>query len=212
MARGPVGRVETSKYRNRVTLVSSAISASPQQDRVGNLAARYARALYELADERRELDRIVSEMATLGTLLADDPGLSRLVRSRAIDAREAARAMEVALASQGFSDIVRHFVATAIANRRLGDLPGLVSGFAAFVAEKRGIVTASVATAHKLSDTQRAQLAARLAEAGYGRVNIRETIDPSLLGGLVVRIGSKLYDTSLKSRLQRLRHAMKGAA
>jgi F-type H+-transporting ATPase subunit delta len=197
--------------------VSSAVSASPQaaspqQDRTSGLSARYARALYELADERKQLDEVVSEMAALGRLFAEDPSLRRLIASRAIDAREAGRAMEQVLASQGVSDLVRNFIGTAIANRRLADLPSLVAGFAAYVAEKRGVVAADIASAHPLTDTQRAQLTARLAEAGYGRVTIRETVDPSLLGGLTVRIGSKLYDTSLKSRLQRLRHVMKGAA
>lgn len=197
--------------------MSSAVSASPQKpsplpDRASGLSVRYARALYELADERKQLDQVVSEMAALGQLFAEDPAMRRLVQSRGIDTHEAARAMDAALASQGFGDLVRHFVGTAIGNRRLNDLPGLISGFAAHVAEKRGIVTAEVASAHPLTDTQRAQLSARLAEAGFGRVTIRETVDPSLLGGLTVRIGSKLYDTSLKSRLQRLRHVMKGAA
>lgn len=197
--------------------MSSAVSASsqnasPQQDRTSGLSARYARALYELADERKQLDQVVSELAAIGTLMAEDPSMRRLVASRAIDAREAGRAMDAALESQGACELVRHFIGTAIANRRLNDLPAIISGFAAYVAEKRGIVAADVTTAHPLTDTQRTQLTARLAEAGYGRVTIRETVDPALLGGLTVRIGSKLYDTSLKSRLQRLRHVMKGAA
>ena len=74
------------------------------------------------------------------------------------------------------------------------------------------MVTANVATAHALSDVQREQLRARLIEAGYGNVNIQEAVDPTLLGGLVVRVGARLYDSSLKSRLQRLQYAMKGAA
>ncbi|MCW8305810.1 F0F1 ATP synthase subunit delta [Acidiphilium sp. PA] len=192
--------------------MSSTIAASPIADRASGLSARYARALYDLADERKQLDQTVSEMAALGSLIGDSAPLRQLIASRSIDAAEAARAMEAVLAGQGFSDLVRHFIGTAVANRRLRDLPELISGFAAYVAAKRGIMTAEVASAHPLTDTQRAQLGARLAEAGYGRVTIRESVDPSLLGGLVVKIGSKLYDTSLKSRLQRLRFVMKGAA
>lgn len=192
--------------------MSSAISASKTPDRASGLSARYARALYDLADERKQLDQTVTEMADLGKLIAESEPLRRLIASRGVDAAEGGRAMEAVLTAQGFSDLVRNFIGTAIANRRLHDLPELISGFAAYVAQKRGIMTAEVASAHALTDTQRTQLAARLAEAGYGRVNIAESVDPSLLGGLVVKIGSKLYDTSLKSRLQRLRHAMKGAA
>ena len=73
-------------------------------------------------------------------------------------------------------------------------------------------MVAGVSSAHPLTDVQREQLRARLIESGYGNVNLQETVDPSLLGGLVVRIGARLYDTSLKSRLQRLQYAMKGAA
>jgi F-type H+-transporting ATPase subunit delta len=88
----------------------------------------------------------------------------------------------------------------------------MVQAFERLVDEKRGVVTAEAASAHPLTDVQRQQLRARLIEAGYGNVNIQEQVDPSLLGGLVVKIGARVYDTSLKSRLQRLQYAMKGAA
>lgn len=193
--------------------MSSTLSATGISERPSGLSQRYARALYELADEQKQIDRTVAEMEALGALIARSETLRRLIESRTIGVAEAGRAMDAALASQGFSDLVKRFVAIATANRRLRDLPGLVSGFAAYVAERRGIVVAEVTSAHELTDTQRNQLAARLAEAGYGdRVAIRETVDPSLLGGMSVKIGSRLYDTSLKSRLQRLRHVMKGAA
>jgi F-type H+-transporting ATPase subunit delta len=97
-------------------------------------------------------------------------------------------------------------------NRRLNHLREIVQAFGALVAERRGIVTAHVASAHPLNDVQRQQLRARLIEAGFGNVNIHESLQPELLGGLVVRVGARLYDTSLKSRLQRLQYAMKGAA
>jgi F-type H+-transporting ATPase subunit delta len=87
----------------------------------------------------------------------------------------------------------------------------IVAAFAALVAERRGQVTAHVASAHALSMVQREALRARLIEAGYGQVNIEEQVDRSLLGGLVVRIGARLFDSSVKSRLQRLQYAMKGA-
>jgi F-type H+-transporting ATPase subunit delta len=103
--------------------VSSTISASPAADRASGLSARYARALYDLADERKQLDQTVTEMATLGTLIADSAPLRQLVASRATDAAEGARAMDAVLAGQGFSDLVRHFIGTAVNNRRLRDLP-----------------------------------------------------------------------------------------
>ena len=99
-----------------------------------------------------------------------------------------------------------------LVDRRLRALRAIVGAFATLVAQKRGVVTAHVASAHALNDLQRQQLRARLIEAGYGNVNINESVEPDLLGGLVVRVGARLYDTSLKSRLQRLQYAMKGAA
>jgi len=96
--------------------------------------------------------------------------------------------------------------------KQLRDLPRLIAGFAAYVAAKRGEIVADVTSAHALSDLQRNQLRARLTEAGYGNVKIMEHTDASLLGGMVLKIGAKLYDTSLKSRLDRLNYSLKGAA
>jgi F-type H+-transporting ATPase subunit delta len=117
-----------------------------------------------------------------------------------------------ALAAQGFSPLVLNFVNVAVANRRLRDLPALVSGFAAYVAAKRGEIVATVTTAHGLTDLQRTQLRARLTESGFGSVRLVELVDASLLGGMTLKIGAKLYDTSLKSRLSRLNYSLKGAA
>jgi F-type H+-transporting ATPase subunit delta len=91
-------------------------------------------------------------------------------------------------------------------------LPQVIAAFAALLAEQRGQQTAEVSSAHPLTDVQRTQLTARLTEAGFSNVKLVERVDPALLGGLVVRIGSRLFDSSIKSKLQRLQYAMKGAA
>jgi len=174
-------------------------------------AARYAAALYSLAFERGVLDKVVDEMASLGRLISESPAFSRLVRTPFTDSgtRET---LNKALAAQGFSELVLNFVNVVIVNRRLHDLATLVAGFAAYVAAKRGEIVARVATPHGLSDVQRTQLRARLTEAGYGNVRLIESTDPGLLGGMVLKIGTRLYDTSLKSRLERLNYSLKGAA
>lgn len=186
--------------------------SSASQTQSTGLSKRYATALYELADEQGVLNETVDEMEMLGQLIAASPALKRLVGSPTFDVKTASEAMEAVLAEQGFSPLIRHFVGVVAANRRLGDLPGLIGGFAAYVAERRGVVRAEVATAHPLTDTQRAQLTARLAQSGYGRVALQETVEPALLGGMTLKIGARLFDTSLKSRLQRLNYAMKGIA
>ncbi len=176
------------------------------------LSARYAAALYALADEQGVLAEVVGQMAALGRLIDESAALRHLIGDRLLDARQAAGPLDAVLQGQGFSPLIRHFTGVVVANRRLADLPGLVAGFAAYVAGKRGLVAAEVITAHPLSDVQRSQLRARLTESGYGNVALAERIDPSLLGGLMLKIGARLYDTSLKSRLQRLQYNLKGAA
>ena len=178
----------------------------------GGLPGRYAAALYDLAGERRELDVVVDQMTGLGRLIDQSEPLRRLLSSPLIDVAQARGAIQAVMADQGFGKTVTDFVSVIANNRRLSTLRAIVNAFATLVADKRGVVTASVASAHALSDVQREQLRARLIEAGYGNVNILESVDSTLLGGLVVRVGARLYDTSLKSRLQRLQYAMKGAA
>ena len=186
--------------------------ASGSNSSGGTLAGRYAAALYAQADDTRALDATVDEMQGLGRLIDQSPEFRRLLESPLIDVTQARTAAVAVLKAEGFSELVQHFVGVVANNRRLGALREIVASFAALVASKRGVVVAKVVSAHPLSDVQREQLRARMIEAGYGTVNIEDSVDPSLLGGLVVRIGARLYDTSLKSRLQRLQYAMKGAA
>jgi F-type H+-transporting ATPase subunit delta len=178
----------------------------------GGLAGRYAAALYSLAEDERVLDDTVWQMQGLAELIDTSPDFRRLVESPLIDIKQGIEASQAVLTNQRFSPLVIRFVGVVAGNRRLNKLRSIVAAFAALVAEKRGVVTAQIATAHKLSDVQREQIRARLIEAGYGQVNIEEQVDSSLLGGLVVRIGSRLFDSSIKSRLQRLQFAMKGVA
>jgi F-type H+-transporting ATPase subunit delta len=176
------------------------------------LAGRYATALYSYAEETGDLDRVIEEMDALGRLIDESADFRNFLSNPLVDAEEGTKAARAVLDSQGFGKIVQDFVGVVAVNRRLFFLRAIVRGFAALVDEKRGVIAAGVASAHPLSDVQRTQLRARLTELGYGRVAITETVDPSLLGGLVVKLGARLYDTSLKSRLQRLQYAMKGAA
>ncbi len=176
------------------------------------LASRYALALYALADEQHQLAQTVDEMAALGRLIEESTPLKALLASPLVDLATALRTVEAVLQQQGFGEIVRNFVGVVATNRRLAALPAFVAAFAALVAERRGVVVARVTTAHPLSEGQRQQLRARLIETGLSQVEIVEQVDPSLLGGMVLAVGARLYDTSLKSRLQRLQFAMKGAA
>jgi F-type H+-transporting ATPase subunit delta len=181
------------------------------------LAARYAQALLALADERRQaepgaVDRIAADLDRLFEVWRDDEAFRAFIADPRLDAAAQRRGAFAVLESAGVGTEVRNLVGVLIANRRLSALPQVAQAFGALLAERRGQQTAVVTSAHPLSDTQRAQIAARLTEAGFSGVRLSEQVDPSILGGLIVRIGSRLYDNSIKSKLQRLQYAMKGAA
>lgn len=178
----------------------------------GGLSGRYATALYELADEQRSLDEVVDQAGALGRLIDESQPFRALLASPTLDVAQSRDAVLAILDGQGFGATLRHFVGVIANNRRLPALRGIIASFTGLVAARRGITIAEVASAHPLTPLQRTQLQARLTEAGYGRVDIHESVDAALLGGLVVRVGARLYDASLKSRLARLNHAMKGAS
>ncbi|MBC4014856.1 ATP synthase F1 subunit delta [Siccirubricoccus deserti] len=192
-------------------------SASPQALNPTGLAARYALALLALADDRRKadptaLDRIAADLERLAAVWSEDSTFRHFVADPRLDAAAQKRGAFALLDRVGIGAEVRNLVGVLIANRRLSKLPEVAAAFGALLAARRGQQVADVVSAHPLSDTQRAQIAARLTEAGYSGVKLAERVDPTILGGLIVRIGSRLYDNSIKSKLQRLQFAMKGAA
>jgi F-type H+-transporting ATPase subunit delta len=179
---------------------------------VGGVAQRYALALLDLAKDRRSVDAIAADVDKLATLARDDAGFAAFIHDPRLGAKAQSEGAFAVLDRVGIGGDVKKLVGVLIANRRLAVLPSVLSSFGTLLAEQRGQQTAEVVTAHALTATQRTQIAARLTEAGYSNVRLAETLDPSILGGLIVKIGSRLYDTSIKSRLQRLSFAMKGAA
>ena len=181
------------------------------------LAERYALALLGIVDDLRgqeagAADRIAGDLDRLFRLWREDAGFRAFVEDPRLDAAAQRRAAFAVIERAGIGTEVRNLVGVLIVNRRLGRLPEVAQAFGALLAARRGQQVAQVSTAHPLTDTQRAQIVARLTEAGFSGVQLRESVDPTLLGGLVVRIGSRLYDNSIKSKLQRLQYAMKGAA
>ncbi|WP_332837629.1 ATP synthase F1 subunit delta [Neoroseomonas rubea] len=179
--------------------------------------ARYAQALIGLADDLRQaepgaIDRIAADLEGLLSLWQGDEGFRRFIADPRLDGAKQRAGVFAILDRVGTGTEVRNLLGVLITNRRLSALPSVAAAFGMLLAERRGQQTAEVTTAHPLTDTQRAQIVARLTEAGFSGVRLSETVDPAILGGLVVRIGSRLYDNSIKSKLQRLQYAMKGAA
>lgn len=192
-------------------------SAAPMAPNPTGIAARYALALLGLADDRRAtdpgaLDRIATDLERLARLWREDAGFRAFVADPRLGADAQRKGAFALLDKLELGTETRNLVGVLIANRRLAQLPQVAAAFGASLAARRGQQVASVITAHPLSDTQRTQIAARLTEAGYSGIKLSEQVDPMILGGLIVRIGSRLYDNSIKSKLQRLQYAMKGAA
>jgi F-type H+-transporting ATPase subunit delta len=179
---------------------------------VSGLAQRYATALFELADERRALDQVAADLEKIGAMIADAPDLRRLLRSPVLKRAEQARALDAVLVQAGISDLTRQFSGLVAKNRRLFAFEDMVRGFRALLAQRRGEVTAEVASAVELSKQQLDAITDALKRTYGAKVAIAPRIDPSLLGGLVVRVGSRMIDASLRSKLHRLQIALKGAA
>jgi F-type H+-transporting ATPase subunit delta len=189
-------------------------SAAPQatSGQTGGVAQRYALALLELAKDKKAVDAVAAEVENLAALVREDAGFRAFIADPRLGAAAQRNGAFAVLDRARIGGDVKNLVGVLIANRRLSALAEVLSTFGALLAEQRGQQAAEVVTAHPLNATQRTQIAARLTEAGYSNVRLTETVDASILGGLIVKIGSRLYDTSIKSRLQRLSYAMKGAA
>ena len=177
----------------------------------GGLAGRYALALLELADERKELDQVAAELATLKTTIADSEDLRDFIRSPLYGRDEQSRAMAAILDKAGAGELTRRFVMVVAHNRRLFALPRMIDAFLSELARRRGEVTAQVVSAYDLSETQKNALLAALRQAIGSKVQMDLRVDRGLIGGLVVKVGSRMIDTSLRSKLKRLELAMKGA-
>ena len=176
----------------------------------GGLAARYAAALFDLADEKKQLDQVAADLASLKKAIAESEDLRRLIRSPVLSRAEQGRAMAKILESAGATDLVRRFVGLAAQNRRLFVLPDMIQSYLSQLAERRGEVTAEVVSARPLTDAQRDAVAEALRRSVGGKVAVEARVDPALLGGLVVKVGSRLVDSSLRTKLHRLQLAMKG--
>ena len=172
------------------------------------LAERYATALYEMADEAKQLDAVADDLRALKTLLEDSADLRRLIRSPLIDRQAQTGALTAVLERAGASDLTRRFAGVVGRNRRLFALGAMIDAYLTLLARRRGEETARVASAVALSDDR---LAEALRTAVGSKVRIETAVDPSLIGGLVVRVGSRMIDSSVRTKLQRLQLAMKGA-
>lgn len=176
------------------------------------MAGRYATALFELAESDAALDAVAADLGRIEALINDSADLRRLVASPVFGADDQGRAFAAILERAGIKGLVANFVGLVIRNRRLFALPAMIVGFTQLLAKKRGEVTADVASAHPLSEAQLANLRQALKAATGRDVQINTRVDEGLLGGLVVKVGSRMIDSSLKTKLNSLKLAMKEAS
>ena len=175
-----------------------------------SLAGRYAAALYDLAKDRDLTNAVEGDLANLSQAIRESDDLAALIRNPEISRAAAGKAADAVAGVLGLSALTRNFIGVLAHNRRLAKLPDIARAFAAIAAAQRGELTAQVTTAHPLDDSQRRDLAAKL-KAREGRdVKIEASVDPEILGGLVVTIGSRRIDGSIRTRLNSLAQAMKG--
>jgi F-type H+-transporting ATPase subunit delta len=176
---------------------------------VSGLAERYAAALFELADERRALDAVADDLRALRAMLHDSADLSRLIRSPVLSREEQGKAIELVAEHAELSQLTRDFLAVVARNRRLFAVPAMIEAYLSQLAARRGEVTAEVTAAQPLTGAQNTALTDQLRRAVGGQVAVDFKIDPGLIGGMVVKVGSRMVDGSLRSKLQRLRLALR---
>lgn len=175
-----------------------------------SLQGRYASALYDLASETGAVTAVEADLNKLAEAVAGSDDLAALIRNPQIGRDAAARAIDGVAGVIGVSYLTRKFLGTLAANRRLSALPDVVRAFTAIAAAARGEVAATVTSAHPLTDAQLKTLADKLKAREGKDVKLTATVDPAILGGLVVKIGSTQIDSSIRTRLNTLATAMKG--
>lgn len=175
-----------------------------------DIAKRYAAALYDLSDERGALDAVAGDLKALKGMIADSAEFARFLKSPVLSRRDQEKGALAVLEKAGAHELTKNFVGLVARNRRLFAVEGMIEAFLAELARRRGEVTAEVTAAKELNEKQRSDLAAALKKAIGKDIDMDVRVDPGLLGGLIVKVGSRMVDGSLRTKLQRLELVMKG--
>ncbi len=179
---------------------------------VSGVAGRYARALFELALDAKSVDAVKSDIEKFDAMIAESADLHRLVRSPVFGAEERSKALAAVLAKAGIGGLASNFLMFVTANRRLFSVREMIRDFRKLVAKWKGEVTAEVTVAEKLSDARLDEIKNALKSiTGEKSVDLHVKIDPAIIGGLTVKLGSRMVDSSLRTKLNAIKHAMKEA-
>ena len=175
------------------------------------MAGRYATALFDLARETNAIDAVKADLERFNGLVAESPDLTRLVRSPVFSADEQLQALSAVLERAEIGGLAAKFLKLVTTNRRLFAVRDMVKAYRQLVAEHKGEATAEVTVAERLKDEHVAALRSALKAVSGKDVDLDIRIDPAIIGGLVVKLGSRMVDTSLRTRLNAIRHAMREA-
>lgn len=175
----------------------------------GGVAGRYASALFELAEEANQVRQVEKDLAALQGMLDASPDLKRMVLSPVFSSDEQRRSIAAVAEKAGLTPVVVNFLKVLARNRRLFALSDMIRTFLTLAARQRGEITAEVASAHPLTEDQLAALTETLRASAGKDVNLSTKVDPALLGGLIVKMGSRMIDSSLRTKLSSLKTAMK---
>jgi F-type H+-transporting ATPase subunit delta len=179
---------------------------------VSGVPGRYASALFELASEEKSVDKVGAELGQFQAAIDQSEDLARLMRSPVYSAEDQMAAIDALAARQGISGTTLNFIRLMAKNRRLAAISDCIKAYRSLVAQAKGEVVAEVTSAEKLSDKQVADLKVALKASAGRDVSLNLKIDNAILGGLIVKMGSRMIDNSLQTKLQNLKIAMKGTA
>lgn len=182
-----------------------------EQPIVSGMAGRYANALFELALEEKALDTVRKDLDAFEALITGSADLARLVRSPVFSGEEQTRALNAVLGKANISGLAANFLNVVAQNRRLFAVPQMIQAFRALVARHNGEVTAHVTAAAPLSEAHLQALKETLKSITDKDVDLDVKIDPAIIGGLVVKLGSRMVDSSLRTKLNSIKYAMKEA-
>ncbi len=175
-----------------------------------SLGGRYAIALFELARDSKSIDTVEASLVAVRDALRDSDAFAKLTTSPLVARGAAVKAVLAAADAMGLDATTKNFLGVLAENRRLAALPQIIRAFRALASRHRGAVSAEVTSAHPLTEEQVGELKQQLRTRVGRDVSVDLSVDPELLGGLVVRIGSQMIDSSIRTRLNTLAHAMKG--
>lgn len=178
---------------------------------VSTMAGRYATALFELAGEADAIDAVKADLERFDALIAENPDLNRLVRSPVFSTEEQVRALSSVLERAAIGGIAAKFLKLVTSNRRLFAVRDMIKAYRKLAALYKGQATAEVTVAETLKDEHVEALRSALKAVSGKNVDLDIKIDPAIIGGLVVKLGSRMIDTSLRTKLNAIKHAMKEA-